>query len=115
MDPNTTLEVIRQAILYDSELDDHRGAHNRAIVEHFTALDEWLSRGGFLPDAWARSDVIREIKAEAWDQGEEAGRANADDGYPDPFIENPHRPHARGSDFHEPDGTCRHDPREDAR
>lgn len=34
---------------------------------------------------------LAEAKAEAWDEGEQAGRDNADDGYPDPMVENPYR------------------------
>lgn len=31
-----------------------------AIVEHFSALDQWLSRGGFLPRPWqAKTDPPR--------------------------------------------------------
>lgn len=38
------------------------------------------------------------IKAEAWDEGEQAGRDNADDGYPDPMVENPYRADRIGGD-----------------
>jgi hypothetical protein len=40
MDPNTTLEELRELIangFYDLDVD------------RFEALDQWLSRGGFLP------------------------------------------------------------------
>jgi len=43
MDPNVTLKLIRE---YSSN-----GSHQAALIL-FHELDEWLSRGGFLPDAW---------------------------------------------------------------
>lgn len=39
----------------------------------------------------AAEDRMREAVARAWDEGEQAGRDNADDGYPDPMVENPYR------------------------
>ena len=69
MDPNTALAAIRtavaqmQALIEDASVweedtryalgDDGKDAAE-SLVEHVQALDEWLSRGGFLPDAWAR-------------------------------------------------------------
>lgn len=35
--------------------------------------------------------ALRAREAKAWDEGEAAGRDNADDGYPDPMVENPYR------------------------
>jgi hypothetical protein len=50
VDPDTTLEVIRQAIRYDGPLSD---AERLVILtENVHALDEWLKRGGFLPREW---------------------------------------------------------------
>lgn len=55
MDPNEALVAIRQAV------DGLRDAENSpavsrtqvvALVEHVQALDEWLSKGGFLPAPW---------------------------------------------------------------
>lgn len=56
MDPNETLRQLRNAVRYferpqserlltDDELLDE-------ITERFRALDEWLSKGGFKPEAW---------------------------------------------------------------
>ena len=57
MDPDAILAELRQAFEdvntaaqnYDS--DAHDDATQR-IAELFAALDEWLTRGGFLPNAW---------------------------------------------------------------
>lgn len=54
MDPNETLRRIRELsrrILDDGPLNDHV---NEELAELCEALDEWLSRGGFLPKAWER-------------------------------------------------------------
>jgi hypothetical protein len=54
MDPNTALELMRNAI------KNWRNGFDKAeVFEHLVivaqqaeALDEWLSRGGFPPEAW---------------------------------------------------------------
>lgn len=50
MDPNETLSELRRWA------DNHNVAPQPAtadlLVEHFAALDEWLSEGGFLPNNW---------------------------------------------------------------
>lgn len=62
MDPNETLERARRAAarirelqdkddLTKEEVEEHEQEHEN-LVEHFEALDGWLSRGGFLPGAW---------------------------------------------------------------
>lgn len=43
MDPNKALENLREAL--------KSGEHEES-AEAAAALDEWLSKGGFLPDAW---------------------------------------------------------------
>lgn len=58
MDPNATLAALRA--LADGVLNHTEDGENLTSVavdlaEHFDALDEWLSRGGFLPAAWSRS------------------------------------------------------------
>lgn len=50
MDPNTALSEIRSKILHLS--DRHSTIDPVEIAYQFEALDEWLSKGGFLPDAW---------------------------------------------------------------
>jgi hypothetical protein len=57
MDPNETLRMLRLTIK-QMRADDNeliRKAHADEIAEYVEALDEWLSRGGFLPSAWARA------------------------------------------------------------
>lgn len=54
MDPNATLTRIRQL------LDDGYGSRAllgdegfiAELTEHVQAMDDWLSRGGFLPEGW---------------------------------------------------------------
>lgn len=68
MDPNETLRMVRNYVerinrLRDAATEsDLRTALESesteemafAIAEYAEALDEWLSRGGFLPEAWER-------------------------------------------------------------
>lgn len=49
MDPDVTLSTIRDQVAlwaegcnYDADI----------LAEHVSALDGWLSKGGFLPDPW---------------------------------------------------------------
>lgn len=53
MDPNKTLSEIRDALAIMNS-DNMSGQINAAasLAEHAEALDGWLSKGGFLPDAW---------------------------------------------------------------
>ena len=56
MDPNEALKAIRilvKSILSD-ETDGNDGQDLVDLAEHVQALDEWLSKGGFLPDSWQR-------------------------------------------------------------
>ena len=56
MDPNQALEGAREA--YAAALEAEKNADSDLIdflqsaVESYQALDEWPSRGGFLPTAW---------------------------------------------------------------
>lgn len=54
MDPNQTLNDARDACKHwtHGERGDHDLVAFDELVSAFEALDEWLSRGGFLPDAW---------------------------------------------------------------
>jgi hypothetical protein len=55
MDPNETLQIIRNTIA-QMRVDEHpaiRKQHADDLAEHVEALDEWLSNEGFLPGAWA--------------------------------------------------------------
>jgi hypothetical protein len=53
MDPNETLAIL-SALVAEVEAGDV-DARDTAddFHEHFKALDEWLSKQGFLPAAWA--------------------------------------------------------------
>lgn len=58
MDPNATLARIREltASLLDSDADTGTAASiGDQLAEHVQALDEWLVKGGFLPQAWAEN------------------------------------------------------------
>jgi hypothetical protein len=48
MDPNAALDMIRDAF--------KAGEYPVGAVL-FAALDDWLKRGGFLPDDWADADI----------------------------------------------------------
>ena len=52
MDPNATLATLRTLTtdaLHGNEVDAFE------LAEAFDALDGWIGKGGFLPDAWQRS------------------------------------------------------------
>jgi hypothetical protein len=57
MDPNAALAALRAAIADAVASPDHDtyAWHAAAIIEHFQALDEWLTGGGFLPASWERN------------------------------------------------------------
>lgn len=55
MDPNEALKNSREAarLILDSPgsaVDD--AVQGQTLAEAFDALDQWLSKGGFLPDDW---------------------------------------------------------------
>ena len=57
MDPNAALENMRSAIkAYDAAVNAENGDAEAdaawELSEAARALDEWLSKGGFLPTAW---------------------------------------------------------------
>lgn len=54
MDPDAVLNTMRQAIAAASSTSDADGFGQAMLqaVEAAEALDEWLTGGGFLPDAW---------------------------------------------------------------
>lgn len=57
MDPNTTLAELRRAVIQLGRLntldapDDVYHATN-AVLERWSALDTWISNGGFFPSQW---------------------------------------------------------------
>jgi len=52
MDPDTALAQALDLALrvYDGEAEDGDAVHLAALV---LAMDRWMSRGGFMPAAWA--------------------------------------------------------------
>lgn len=58
MDPNATLRLLRLTISqYRVDTDPAiRGAHAAEIAEYFEALDDWISKGGFLPTDWNKEN-----------------------------------------------------------
>lgn len=64
MDPNETLRMCRRLARHLIEQADAGRQHHETttsdtageeLAECFTNLDEWLSKGGFLPRDWSRS------------------------------------------------------------
>lgn len=53
MDPNATLEELRRLI--EGTKSAERDTLAEEIADRFEALDQWLSNGGFLPDAWNKN------------------------------------------------------------
>ena len=55
MDVNATLRELREALAQWNLRGDTAGALDAAatIAEKAQALDEWLSKGGFLPADWS--------------------------------------------------------------
>jgi hypothetical protein len=55
MDPDEALRRIRAAIVH-ARAEEYRGAnygaHVEELMELVSALDEWLTRGGFKPKDW---------------------------------------------------------------
>lgn len=72
MDPNAALRGIREAATLIRELEDladpdsgefERDTQERiveqaqALTEYVQTLDQWITKGGFLPAAWARRQL----------------------------------------------------------
>lgn len=65
MDPNETLRIARERAhdAYSKATGQEQAL--RDAVEHYEALDEWLSSGGFLPIAWSKvAEAARADRAE---------------------------------------------------
>ena len=56
MDPDEALAQLREAIesVWAAESSVAASSAADRVAEHAAALDQWLSRGGFLPAAWSR-------------------------------------------------------------
>lgn len=55
MDINVALATARKlaAGLVNGDVPDPDGTEAAAMAEAFTIIDEWITGGGFLPNAWA--------------------------------------------------------------
>lgn len=58
MDPDTTLSIIRELVqsLDPKYLDYSDGEDVAQLIKAIDSLDEWIIKGGFLPQAWERPD-----------------------------------------------------------
>ena len=54
MDPNVTLENIREIVKKWNDESSFDVSDMAIIVSHFDWLDTWLTKGGFLPQAWEK-------------------------------------------------------------
>jgi hypothetical protein len=55
MDPNETLKTILRLVKqwrFNGEWDENE---TNALIEHVEYLDEWLSKGGFIPASWNKN------------------------------------------------------------
>lgn len=69
MDPNAALARIRHLadrILDERTSEDVAGFLASELADTVTGLDEWLTRGGFLPEPWAQRSVV-ETGQRPWD------------------------------------------------
>lgn len=57
IDPTVALAELRALIFAAQKLINGRPADDefQAVIDQFDALDEWLSKGGMLPEQWARN------------------------------------------------------------
>ena len=66
MDPNACLAEIRQLIAESYRLDKTDESLSPIatdrLVELIEGLDQWISRGGFLPKQWVNDDLRRTRK-----------------------------------------------------
>lgn len=84
MDPNAALRNLLDAALrWEDTVGAHEGAHIDAggdMRDAVMALNEWLSWGGFLPQAWEPGDGVRLVvlsPADVTDLAEVLGDAYA--------------------------------------
>ena len=57
MDPNATLEHIRDLAGVLRMYNGNPASKADELVDAINDLDEWLSKGGFLPDDWQEVDA----------------------------------------------------------
>lgn len=56
MDPNETLRQLREMVteILDEGSEDDSTEREDEFAQLFQALDEWVSKGGFLPRNWVK-------------------------------------------------------------
>lgn len=61
MDPNEALKNAREALIAFHAEEDSTLIEEAAgrLADAFEALDEWLMKGGFMPEAWERAHEER--------------------------------------------------------
>lgn len=57
MDPDETLRIIRERVTEWYSGDGNSVEIAADLVEHLAVLDEWLSKGGFKPQAWNTTNL----------------------------------------------------------
>jgi hypothetical protein len=65
MDPDACLEEIRKLLKTWHEMsdaDEPFGDHLDMLCERVEALDDWLSKGGFMPTAWVAVERLEGVK-----------------------------------------------------
>lgn len=79
MDPNETLRELR-GMISDAQ-DFNADIDGDLMAEKFEALDTWLARGGFLPEAWRRREYLADPTTEPLQRYpmDERGRAVRDE------------------------------------
>ena len=94
MDPNETLAMIRE-LVRAGHAGKWSGTDARELVDLTQALDDWLTRGGFLPDAWDHGECSPDARYRALVQRfpnvTDAEENELDElrerlGLPDPFV-----------------------------
>lgn len=60
MDPNVTLDAILRIIKY-RDFPEWAGDYGDELADNIESLHGWLSKGGFLPDAW-QPHLLRESR-----------------------------------------------------
>jgi len=60
MDPNENLRRLRELYKQIIERDEYEGVYHQAceMADLIEALDNWLTKGGFLPADWVWKDGV---------------------------------------------------------
>lgn len=67
MDPNVILQLIREATIelrkqWLSDTESYSADLVEQLLANSVALDEWLSKGGYLPEVWVTDTVKRQVE-----------------------------------------------------